>query len=266
MKILVIGAGVMGKQITDIFTKYGHEVKNVSQRRIQKWALIRNNGSFYDVIIETVREDFKLKQNILSAILTECNKDTIVCTNTSTYNVDDLTKGIMTNEHPLYGLHFFNPVSKISMVELASPSTNSNIDDISKLMQLIESIEKNSYLYNASAIRMSPVNTILFNQFIAAFSIVMESENSITYTDVDKLMKTCCKLPMGPFKLMDFIGLDIVSSVLSNMFEYKDNIQYSYKLIKYISDTLYTKVSIEYSLGVKTGKGFYDYTVDKNEY
>jgi 3-hydroxybutyryl-CoA dehydrogenase len=204
-----------------------------------------------DLVIEAVFEEMSVKKELFKALDGVCKKETIFATNTSSLSVSELAA---TTSRPgqFAGLHFFNPATVMPLIEVIKtidtpPSLLQTMLDFSRKLGKIPIIAKD----NAGFI----VNLFLTPYLMDAMRGVGESVASVE--DIDAAMKLGCNHPMGPLMLSDFIGLDILFSGSSRMFE-------EYKEKRYAPPPILRKLVIMGHLGQKTGKGFYDWSDPKN--
>jgi 3-hydroxybutyryl-CoA dehydrogenase len=267
----IIGSGTMGKGIAIEFAKNNEKVVLVSAQRhlSTKELLIEidkvsnrysdidanaihnniiltnvfNDLANCDFIIEAVSENLVQKRDILKEVSYYLKDDVICASNTSSLSVEDIFKDIIDLSR-VCGLHFFNPVHVMKLVELSYLNeTSKEVIDIAKKLAL--SLDKEVIL-----VKNSPgfiVNRLLIPMINEAAKIVEEGIASIE--DIDKAMKYGANHPLGPLKLSDLIGNDITLNILYSL---KD------KLDLDISKLIKEKVENNY-LGRKTKKGFYDY-------
>lgn len=194
-----------------------------------------------DVIIEAIYENIEAKRTLFKDIESRAKKDALIATNTSSILLETLTEEFQNPER-LVGIHFFNPVSKMPLVEIIhSSQTQSNI--IEKAMAFTRHIDKLPL-----KVKSSPgflVNRVLMPYLIEAAKLEAEG---ISKESIDKVA-TDFGMPMGPIELMDTVGLDIVyhvGEILSETygFTFPDNIK--------------MKVDVG-DIGKKSGHGFYEY-------
>lgn len=268
----IIGAGTMGKGIAIEFARYGNKVVLVSyQRHLSKEALhqeveritdkfnfqnkdqilenITTTNEFSELIhcelvIEAVSEDLALKRNAITEASQFINSNSIVSSNTSSLSIKEIFQGIIELERVI-GLHFFNPVQIMKLVEL-SYLEETNLDNISHIDDLVKSIDK-----EVVRVKNSPgfiVNRLLIPMINEAAKIV--EEGLATIEDVDRAMKFGANHPIGPLKLSDLIGNDVILAILNTLKALNPQI--------IISREILGRVSKNY-LGRKTGDGFYEY-------
>jgi 3-hydroxybutyryl-CoA dehydrogenase len=268
----IIGAGTMGKGIAIEFARYGNKVVLVSyQRHLSKEVLhqeveritdkfnfqnrdqilenITTTNEFSELIhcelvIEAVSEDLTLKRNAITEASQFINSNSIVSSNTSSLSIKDIFQGIIELNR-VVGLHFFNPVQVMKLVEL-SYLEETNLDNILPIDDLLKSIDK-----EVVRVKNSPgfiVNRLLIPMINEAAKIV--EEGLATVEDVDRAMKFGANHPMGPLKLSDLIGNDVTLAILNTLKTNNRQIE--------ISNLLQDKVKNN-NLGRKTNFGFYKY-------
>jgi 3-hydroxybutyryl-CoA dehydrogenase len=198
-----------------------------------------------NLIIEAVSEDKKKKEVFYQKLNKYINADTVVCSNTSSFSIGELAKGLEVLQN-FAGLHFMNPVPESKLVEIVS---HADIDDgvIERLKVFAEELGLFSVL-----VKDSPgfiVNRILI-PMIAQAANILESRIA-TAEDIDAAMRLGCSHPLGPLALADMIGLDIVKEELEQFLQAGiSNIG--------VPDIIEKLVS-EGNFGRKSGKGFYTY-------
>ena len=229
MKINVLGSGYMGKQICSLFVVLGHSVNlwqntnekldNILKAEIQKlnrYFDLDNNGTFSvvndisnleeNLTIETVKEDLKVKKEIISKLKFKNN----IFSNTSSLKLSEIGENIN-------GFHFMNPIT-IPLVELCKKGKYS--EDL--LKELLDSLIKQSYeIINVTDKPGFIVNNILFKE-ISYFFYLYEIEKK-TITDLKKIYKVLLK-NSDPIKIVNMIGIDTSLSILENLKKYDKNI------------------------------------------
>lgn len=199
-----------------------------------------------DIIIEAVTEDIGIKKDIFAELSRICVKKTIFASNTSSLSIDEIA---MATDRPdrCIGMHFFNPVSKMDLIEViignkTSEQTNDAIVQFSKNINKKPIVVKNSPGFI--------VNRLLLPQVNDAIKLY---ENCIaSKEDIDAAMKMGLNHPMGPFALADLIGLDICLLILETLYNNlgEDRYKPAKTLVELVKDN---------KLGVKSGEGFYNY-------
>ncbi len=229
MKINVLGSGYMGKQICSLFVALGHSVnlwQNTDEKldhvlkaeiqKLNKYFDIKNNGTFSvtndisyleeNLTIETVKEDLKVKKEIISKLKFENN----IFSNTSSLKLSEIGENIN-------GFHFMNPIT-IPLVELCKKGKYS--EDL--LKELLDSLIKQSYeIINVTDKPGFIVNSIIFKEISYFFYLCEIEKKSIS--DLKKIYKILLK-NSDPIKIVNMIGIDTSLSILENLKKYDKNI------------------------------------------
>ena len=201
--------------------------------------------SFYnaDLLIEAVMEDFDVKNNVFKEVQKHVSESAILATNTSTISIDKLSENIK-NKKNFIGLHFFNPVHKMSLVEVIRGKYTSD-ETVVTSVNYIKKLGKTPIVMNNGVGFL--VNRILF-PYITEATLLIESGNDIE--TIDKVM-TRFGMPMGPIALIDLVGIDTAfkaSEVLVNAFPERA-----------IHSNILDVLCKNNRLGQKNGAGFYVY-------
>lgn len=194
-----------------------------------------------DVIIEAVFEDLNVKQDLFRQLETESKPHAILATNTSSIVLEEIQK-ILKKPERLVGLHFFNPVAKMPLVEVVHSSINA-LDTLEKAEAFVHQINRLPLLVKSSPGFL--VNRLLMPYLLQAVALV---ETGIPAAAIDKAL-VAFGMPMGPLELIDTVGLDVCLAVA-----------------KILHGTLHLslpegldKMVANKRLGRKTGQGFYRY-------
>jgi len=277
MKVAIFGAGTMGSGIAQVFAAKGHTAlmyasspasaqkhkdklaasfdKRIAKGKMTedaKQAILSNilveekaAAADADLIVECVKEDMPTKKELLNELDALCKPETIFASNTSSLSVTEMGNGL---KHPVIGMHFFNPVPSMKLVEVirGANTTQETFDFIYKLAQEIgkdpiEVAEAPGFV----------VNRILVPMMNEAIGLVETGVASVG--DIDKAMMLGANHPMGPLALADFVGLDIVLAVMETLYRETGDSKYRPAL-------LLRKMVRGGQLGVKTGRGFYNYS------
>lgn len=277
-KICIIGAGTMGSGIAQVSAQAGYEtwmvdvkqefvdggmsaIKASLNRLAKKGALkqedvdralarlhtltsIKRAASDADFVIESVFEKPEVKMSVFRELDEICPKETILGSNTSTIPIALLGSATRRADRVI-GTHFINPAPVMQVVEVGRALLTSE-ETVKVTLGLVKSFGK-----EAVVVKDSPgfVNNrfcmIIFNE---AAKVLQESLGSLE--DVDKLMRLSLNWPMGPFELIDLVGVDVVLDALESI--YRETGWERYKP----APILKRMVEIGY-LGRKVGKGFY---------
>lgn len=198
-----------------------------------------------DMVIEAAPEKIDLKLSLLAEVDRHAPESAIVATNTSALSITEMA-GSMQRPSRVAGMHFFNPVHKMKLIEIvqaleSAPETLQAIENVSRQMG------KETVLVRESpGFITSRINVTIGNE---AFYMMMEGVASPR--DIDKAVKLGLNHPMGPFELVDLVGLDTRLSIL----------EYLHRSLgeKYRPCPLLTQYVKAGRLGRKVGKGVYDY-------
>jgi 3-hydroxybutyryl-CoA dehydrogenase len=199
-----------------------------------------------DLVIESVVEDLAVKKHLFSELDRICGEHTILATNTSTLPVVDMA---METGRPdkVCGVHFFNPAPVMALVEIVRPITASD-DTIASVRAFAEACGKSPVEVKDQAGFI--VNALLFPYLNNAVRLL--EQNVADRDGIDTAMKGGCGFPMGPFALLDLVGLDTSLAILDALYaEYRDP--------NYAAVPLLRRMVSAELFGRKSGQGFYDY-------
>lgn len=202
-----------------------------------------------DLIIEAVIEDLDLKNALWKELDGLCPAHTIFASNTSSLTIAAMAAATRRADKML-GLHFFNPVPLMKLVEVVRTVTTS-AETFDTVFQFAKSVGKEpiSAKDNSGFV----VNLLLVPYMLDAINALQS--NVATIEDIDKGMQLGAGHPMGPFVLLDFVGLDTVYKIAEIMFE-------EYREKRYAPPPLLKRMVLAGMYGKKSGEGFYDYSQD----
>lgn len=211
----------------------------------------RNELADCDIIIEAIIENVPEKKKMYSSIDDIVKKEAIFATNTSSISVTELLSATKRPER-FIGLHFFNPVPLMKLVEV--------VKTIATADGVYESAYEFSKKLGKVPVRTSDktgfiVNRLLVPYLLDAIRAYEEGVGSIA--DIDNAMKLGCGYPMGPFTLLDFVGLDTTYYITHVMYD-------EFKERRFASPPLLKRLVMAGWYGRKSGKGFYDYSDPNN--
>lgn len=200
-----------------------------------------------DIIIEAIVENVIEKHKMYTALDKIAKADAIFATNTSSISVTELMS-VTNRPERFIGLHFFNPVPLMKLVEVVRTIATSDkvfeaaVEFGAKLGKVpVRTRDSSGFI----------VNRLLVPYLLDAIRAYEEGVGSIE--DIDQAMKLGCGYPMGPFTLLDFVGLDTCYYITHVMFE-------EFKEKRFAAPPLLKRMVLAGWYGRKSGKGFYDYT------
>ena len=199
-----------------------------------------------DLVIESVVEDMPTKKTLFAELDVVMKPGAILATNTSTLPVAELALSTARPDK-VCGIHFFNPATTMSLVEVIRPDTAAD-DTIATAREFIASCGKDAVLVRDDAGFI--VNALLFPYLNNA--IKMFERGTASMEDIDTAMKGGCNFPMGPFSLLDLVGLDTSLAIIRTLHADSGNPADA------PADTLVRLVD-EGHLGRKTKRGFFTY-------
>jgi 3-hydroxybutyryl-CoA dehydrogenase len=284
--IAVIGSGTMGNGIAHVFAQYSFTVslidiseealkqaiatidKNLG-RQIEKGILppehrqltlshittttsIQDGVSNSDLVVEAATENEELKLTIFKEISLHTGKETILATNTSSISITKIAS-VTKDPARVIGMHFMNPVPLMKLVEVirgygTSDEVTQTVMDLSRKLDKVP-VEVNDYPgFVANRILMPMINEAVYSLF----------EGVAGVEEIDTVMKLGMAHPMGPLQLADFIGLDVCLSILHVLHQGFGNPKYS-------PCPLLVNMVQAGHMGVKTGRGFYQYKAGSKE-
>ncbi|MCA0430142.1 MAG: 3-hydroxybutyryl-CoA dehydrogenase [Bacteroidetes bacterium] len=284
--ITVIGSGTMGNGIAHTFAQYGFKVNLVDinenalqkaiatitknlDRQLQKGAItedVKNNtlsnittltdlekgAKGADLVVEAASENIDVKLKIFKQLDEICDSKTILASNTSSISITQIA-AVTKRADKVIGMHFMNPVPVMKLVEVIRGYNTSNdvcksIMEMSKTLNKVP-VEVNDYPgFVANKILMPMINEAIITLY----------EGVAGVSEIDTVMKLGMAHPMGPLQLADFIGLDVCLSILRVL-------QDGFGNPKYAPCPLLVNMVTAGHLGVKSGKGFYDYSTGSKE-
>ncbi len=282
-KVGVVGTGIMGHAITQVVAQAGYDVvacdrnqekldKGLAKidkqlgKAVEKGKLERSDADAArgritgtldktdfadcDIAIEAVTEDLELKQAVWKELDEVCGNGTIFASNTSSLAVVDMAAATKRPDK-FMGLHFFNPAQIMPLLEVVKAITTSDETyevgyEFAKSLgkKCVRAKDKTGFI----------VNRLLVPYMLDAIRALEEGAGSIE--EIDIAMQGGANHPMGPFTLLDFVGLDTTKSIADVMFDEFRERRFA------APPTLRKMVSAGY-YGRKSGKGFYDYSGDK---
>lgn len=280
-KVAVIGAGTMGNGIAHVFAQNNYSVAliDVSDKALEKalatigknldrqiakgglneadksktlsniktFTQLKDGLKDVDLAVEAATENVEIKLNIFRQMDELCPPQAVLASNTSSISITRIAS-VTKRAEKVIGMHFMNPVPVMKLVEVirgysTSDAVTQQIMEVSKSLGKIP-VEVNDYPgFVANKILMPMINE----------AIITLHEGVAGVEEIDTVMKLGMAHPMGPLQLADFIGLDVCLNILRVL-------QEGFGQPKYAPCPLLVNMVTAGNLGVKSGKGFYDYT------
>ena len=276
----VYGAGLMGRGIAQVALEGGYDVvlynhrtptleKGVAgiqkgfDKKIAKGKITEekkaemlgrlkattdlNDLANVDIVFEAMIEDMELKKDAFAKLAPIVKPEAIFVSNTSSLSITELATASLRPDKFL-GMHFFSPVPAMKLVEIINA-----YDTSADTIETGKAVAKG---FGKEFVTVTDVPMFIANRVMCPMmneAAILAGENVCSYEDIDKACELGYNLPMGPLKLADAIGIDIMISVMESLYqETADS--------KYRPAHLYKVLYRAGRLGRKSGKGFYDYT------
>jgi len=239
MKVAIVGFGMMGRQIAQLFAQHGHDVEatdedqealkigmdeiangpygvhasvsrgkltldqaRASLAKIKTSPMLDDACKNSDLVIEAAFEDLHLKQNLFQRIESASPPTAIIASNTSTLSLDKISQKISRRDRAL-GMHFFNPAQLTKLVEIIRGPATSH-ETVEKGSQIVRELGKTPILAQDEPGFIA--NRLGLTLYMEASKLLEDGIASLQ--DIDTCMKLGYNHPMGPFELADFVGLD----------------------------------------------------------
>lgn len=280
-KIFVLGAGTMGSGIVQAFAQKGYEVivRDIKDELVQSGIVRINNGlsklvskgkmteetkedilsrisgttdmnlaADCDLVVEAAIENMKIKKEIFAELDKICKPETILASNTSSLSITEVASATNRPEKVI-GMHFFNPAPVMKLVEI--------IRGMATSQETFDAVKELSVAIGKEPVEVEEapgfvVNRILIPMINEASFILQEGIASVE--DIDTAMKYGANHPMGPLALGDLIGLDVCLAIMDVLYNETGD-------TKYRSSSILRKYVRAGWLGIKSGRGFYNYKV-----
>jgi 3-hydroxybutyryl-CoA dehydrogenase len=199
-----------------------------------------------DLIIEAVPEEIEMKLQLFTTFDNLAKGGAVFASNTSSLSISDFTRTVKAKDRCI-GMHFFNPVPKMRLVEIVRAPETSD-DTVTTCVAVAHRMHKESVIVNeAPGFITSRINALIGNEAFAMLEAGVASA-----PDIDKAIKLGLNHPMGPFEMVDLVGLDVRLKILEYLHQTLGE--------KYRPNALLRRYVEEGRLGHKTGRGVYDYT------
>ena len=283
-KIMVIGAGAMGQGLSEAIAAAGHDVTLVDKttkqverglrgieesmdREIGRWGLTQadkkairsrihptadlSQAEDAEIVLEAIPEDLGKKRDLFEKLDRICPDGTLLITNTGTLSISEIAQAT-ERPHKIIGMHFLNPVTRIPLVEIVK-GLRTDEETFRKAVEFAEMLDKKWITVNEyPGYVTTRIIVPLINE---AMHVLMEGV--ATADDIDEAMKLGFGFNVGPLALADQMGLDVVMSWMVNLLRELSEHRYN-------PCPILRKLVRAGHLGVKTGKGFFEYDKDGN--
>jgi 3-hydroxybutyryl-CoA dehydrogenase len=278
-KVSILGAGLMGSGIAEVCARAGYDtvVREITEELARKgmsriesslgkavekgkltaadrdaaWRRISSTARLEevadcDLVIEAIVENLDAKKETYKALDLLCKASTIFCSNTSSLTIMEMS-AVTQRPDRFAGLHFFNPVPVMKLVEVVRTIATSE-ETATAVLEFAKSLGK-------EPIRTQDNSGFIVNRLLVPYLLdaVRALEAGVgTKEDIDKGMELGCGHPMGPLKLLDFVGLDTTYAIAEIMYgEYREN--------RFAPPPLLKRMVLAGRYGKKSGRGFYEY-------
>lgn len=276
MNICMMGSGTMGQGIVQVFAAAGNKVflfgrseprvlerleqlRAALDKQVARGKMTQEQEDYIfsnvfvgkesdkpeaDFFLEAIVEELEAKRELFLSLDKICKPECVFLTNTSSLSISDIGRGL---EHPMMGMHFFNPVPVMQLVEVIRGETTTPAAE-KLVIDFIASIGKTPVSVNEAPGFV--VNRVLIPMINEAVTVL--SEGTASAEDIDTAMKLGANHPIGPLALSDLIGNDVVLHIMNILHK-------ELKSDKYAPSPLLVQMVKENKLGRKTKIGFFTY-------
>jgi 3-hydroxybutyryl-CoA dehydrogenase len=278
-RVGVLGAGLMGSGIAEVCAKSGYDtiirevddalvkkgvarIESSMAKAVEKGKLLAADRDAArkriaattrledlagcDLVLEAIVENLEVKKETYRALDRICRAEAIFCSNTSSLTIIEMAAATQRPDR-FAGLHFFNPVPVMKLVEVVRTIETSD-ETLSTVFEFAKSLGK-------EPIRTQDTPGFIVNRLLVPYLLdaVRALEEGVgTREDIDKAMELGCGHPMGPLRLLDFVGLDTTYAIAEIMFgEYREK--------RFAPPPLLKRMVLAGRYGKKSGRGFYEY-------
>jgi 3-hydroxybutyryl-CoA dehydrogenase len=278
-KVGVVGAGLMGAGIAEVSAKAGYDtivrevnddlaarglgrIESSMAKAVAKGKLAAadrdaararltittqlSDLADCDIVVEAIVENLEQKKQTYQQLDSLCKAETIFCSNTSSLTITEMAATTRRADR-FAGLHFFNPVPVMKLVEVVRTLATSEAT-VEAVLAFARSLGK-------EPVRAHDNSGFIVNRLLVPYLLdaVRALEEGVgTKEDIDRAMELGCGHPMGPFKLLDFVGLDTTYAIAEIMFQ-------EYREKRFAPPPLLKRLVLAGRYGKKAGRGFYEY-------
>jgi 3-hydroxybutyryl-CoA dehydrogenase len=278
-KVGVLGAGLMGSGIAEVCAKAGftvvvrevdetalasgrRRIENSLSKAIERGKLDARTGdeirarlkfsssleefSSVDLVLEAIVENLDVKREVYQALDAICSPETIFCSNTSSLTITEMAAATKRPDR-FAGLHFFNPGPVMKLVEVVQGLATSD--------ETVAAVTAFARALGKEPVACRDNSGFIVNRLLVPFLLdaIRAHEQGVgSLEDIDTGMKLGCAHPMGPFELLDYVGLDTVYAIAEIMFT-------EYREARFAPPALLKRLVLAGRFGRKTGRGFFEY-------
>lgn len=206
-----------------------------------------------DLVVEAIIENLAIKKEMFEKMDNAAKSDCIFASNTSSLGVREIADQVSeTRKTQFGGLHFFNPVPMMKLLEVVQVDGMTSDETFKKL-------ENYGKIIGKTTVKCKDTPGFILNRLLIAYnqeSVRMYERGDASIVDIDTAIKLGCGYPMGPFELIDYTGLDIAVDVQAVMLKRTGNPVFA-------KNPIVNKLAAAGDLGIKSGRGFYNYVDGK---